>query len=81
MVEVTIWAGLRPLVDNHQKLTVEAKTIRELFRKLEALYPGLREPIKNQIAVSIDGVIYRDDWSQPLPEGSEVFLMQRLEGG
>ena len=81
MVEVTLWAGLRPLVDNQEMLTVEAKTIRELFRKLEALYPGLREPIKNQIAVSIDGVIYRDDWSQPLPEGSEVFLMQRLEGG
>jgi molybdopterin converting factor small subunit len=81
MVEVTLWAGLRPLADDQEKLTVEATTIRELLRALEARYPALREPIRNQIAVVVDGVIYRDDWSTTLPEGAEVFLMRRLAGG
>ncbi len=81
MVEVTLWAGLVPLADNQKKITVEADTIRELLRKLEERYPGLREPIKNQVAVAVDGVIYRNNWSQQIPEGAEVFLMRRLAGG
>ena len=81
MVEVTLWGGLRPLADNQKTVTIEAGTIRELLRKLQEQYPGLRAPIKNQVAVAIDGVIYRDDWSQPIPEGAEVFLMRRLAGG
>ena len=81
MVEVTLWAGLVPLADNQKKITVEADTIRELLRKLEERYPGLREPIKNQVAVAVDGVIYRNNWSQKIPDGAEVFLMRRLAGG
>ncbi|MBR9651387.1 MoaD/ThiS family protein [Thalassovita aquimarina] len=81
MVHVTLWAGLVPLADNQKTLAVEASTIRELLRKLEELYPGLRDPIRNQVAVVVNGVIYRDDWSAELPEGAEVFLMRRLAGG
>ena len=81
MVEVTLWAGLVPLADNQKKINVEAETIRELLRKLEERYPGLREPIKNQVAVAVDGVIYRNNWSQKIPDGAEVFLMRRLAGG
>ena len=81
MVEVTLWGGLRPFADNQKTLQVEARTIRELLRKLAERYPGLSDPIKNNVAVAIDGVIYRDDWSQELPEGAEVFLMRRLAGG
>ncbi len=81
MVEVTLWGGLVPLADNQKKLTVEAGTIRELLRKLQERYPGLRDPIRNEVAVVVDGVIYRDDWSQDLPEDAEVYLMRRLAGG
>ena len=81
MVEVTLWGGLVPLADNQKKLTVEARTIRELLRKLQERYPGLRDPIRNEVAVVVDGVIYRDDWSQDLPEDAEVYLMRRLAGG
>ncbi len=81
MVDVTLWAGLRPLADNQKVVRVEARTIRELLRKLEERYPGLREPIRGQVAVAVDGVIYRNDWSQELPEGAEVMLMRRLAGG
>jgi molybdopterin converting factor small subunit len=81
MVEVTLWAGLRPLADGQSHVTVEAKTIRELLRKLSDRYPGLEEPLKNNVAVVIDGTVYRDDRSQDIPPGAEVFLMRRLAGG
>ena len=81
MVEVTLWGGLIPLADNQKKHTVEASTIRELLRKLEDRFPALSEPIKTQVAVAVNGVIYRNDWSQSLPKDAEVFLMRRLAGG
>jgi len=51
------------------------------LRKLQDLYPGLEKPIKTDVAVAINGTIYRDDWSQKIPVGAEVFLMRRLAGG
>ena len=44
-------------------------------------FPALGAPIKNEVAVVVNGVIYRNDWSQDLPEDAEVFLMRRLAGG
>ena len=81
MVEVTLWGSLASLADGNERMSVEATDIRELFRKLSERYPGLREPISGDVAVAIDGVIYRDNWSKQLPENGEVFLMRRLEGG
>lgn len=81
MVAVTLWGGLVPLADNRKEHLIEARTIRELLRKLQERYPALSDPIKSQVAVVVDGVIYRNDWSQELPEDAEVFLMRRLSGG
>lgn len=81
MVKVILWAGLVPLADNQKEITLEARTIRELLRKLAERYPALRDPIRDQVAVVIDGTIYRDDWSRELPQDAEVFLMRRLAGG
>jgi len=41
MVEVTLWGSLGAATGGKQKLEVEAKDIRELFRKLAEQYPGL----------------------------------------
>jgi molybdopterin synthase sulfur carrier subunit len=81
MVDVTLWADLQLLADNQKVVHVEARTIREMFRKLEELYPALADPIRGQVAVAVDGVIYRNNWSQKLPENAEVMLMRRLSGG
>ena len=81
MVTVALWSGLVPLADGQKTVEVEARNIRELFRKLSERYPALSEPIKTDVAVVIDGVVYRDDWSKTLPADSEVFLMRRLTGG
>ena len=81
MVDVKLWAGLQPLANNQKVVCVEARTIQEMLRKLEELYPGLADPIRGQVAVAVNGVIYRNNWSQKLPEGAEVILMRRLAGG
>ena len=81
MVDVKLWAGLQPLANNQKVVCVEARTIQEMLRKLEELYPGLAGPIRGQVAVAVNGVIYRNNWSQKLPEDAEVILMRRLAGG
>jgi sulfur-carrier protein len=81
MVEVTLWGSLGTAAGGKNKLDIDAKDIRELFRKLAEQYPALEPYIERGIAVSIDGVIYRDTWSKELPQGAEIFLLPRLVGG
>ena len=81
MTEVKVWGALRPAIGGAASIDLEAATIRELLRKLEERYPATEPFIKAGIAVSIDGVIYRDSWGQRLPPDAEVYLLPRIEGG
>ncbi|MEC9342337.1 MAG: MoaD/ThiS family protein [Pseudomonadota bacterium] len=81
MVEVRLWGSLGAAIGGREKLEIEARNIRELFARLEEMHPGLKPFIDSGIAVSIDGVIYRDTWSKTLPEDAEIFLLPRLVGG
>jgi molybdopterin synthase sulfur carrier subunit len=81
MVDVKVWGALSAVTDGKQSLEIEAKTIRELFQKLTDAYPGVEPYVKQGIAVSIDGVLYRDNWSKELPDDAEIFLLPRIAGG
>ena len=81
MHTVYLWGGLRPDADGAESVEIDAGSIRELMRKLEEQYPKLQPHIESGIAVSVDGTIYRDDWSQQLPSGAEIYLLPRIEGG
>ncbi|MFD9901944.1 MoaD/ThiS family protein [Mesorhizobium sp. NPDC059025] len=81
MVAVTLWGSLAAATGGRDKLDIEAKDIRELFRKLAEQFPAIEPFIDRGIAVAIDGTIYRDTWSKKLPQGSEIFLLPRLAGG
>ncbi len=81
MVEVHLWGALRPIVNGALSVSVDAKNIRELFRKLVEDYPGMEPHIKRGVAVSIDGKIYRDSWETVLPESAEIYLLPRIPGG
>jgi sulfur-carrier protein len=81
MVEVTLWGALGRAAGGRSKIEVEAKDIRELFRKLAEQFPSLEPWIDRGIAVSINGTIYRDTWSKELPPDAEIFLLPRLAGG
>lgn len=78
---VHLWGGLRPAVGGAQSVELSATSIRELMRVLAEQYPKLQPHIDAGIAVSIDGTIFRDDWSQPLPADAEIYLLPRIEGG
>ena len=62
-------------------MNIDARTIRELFRKLEEQYPGMSLHLARGIAVSINGRIYRDSWQTELPDGAEIYLLPRIQGG
>ncbi|PLP56253.1 molybdopterin synthase sulfur carrier subunit [Mesorhizobium loti] len=81
MVAVTLWGSLAAVAGGKNQVDIEAKDIRELFRKLAEQYPAFEPFIDRGIAVAIDGTIYRDTWSKKLPEGAEIFLLPRLAGG
>jgi sulfur-carrier protein len=80
-LDVHLWGALRPLVGGAPSVSVEASTIRELFRVLSDQYPGMEAHIGRGVAVSIDGKIYRDQWDTSLPQGAEVYLLPRIPGG
>ena len=81
MADIHLWGALRPAADGASVVSVNAKTIRELFRKLEEDYPGMAPHIARGIAVSINGKIFRDSWSEKLPPGAEIYLLPRIQGG
>jgi len=81
MVKVVVWGSLKPHTGGRSNVEVEAKNIRELFQTLGENFPGLKPQLQRGIAVAIDGVVYRDDWQQPIKSDSEVILLPRLQGG
>ena len=81
MADIHLWGALRPAADGASVIQVDAKTIRELFRKLEENYPGMTPHLARGIAVSINGRIYRDSWQTELPDGAEIYLLPRIQGG
>ena len=62
-------------------MPIEAETIRELLRKLAERYPKTQAHIDDGVAVSINGQIYRDGWSTPIPNDAEVIILPRVPGG
>ena len=78
---IHLWGALRPFADGALSISVEASTIRELFRKLVELHPGMEPHIKRGVAVSIGGKIYRDQWDTPLQKDAEIYLLPRVPGG
>jgi molybdopterin converting factor small subunit len=81
MPEIHLWGALRPATGGAATVDVEAADIRDLFRKLQERYPALEPHIKQGIAVSINGQIFRDSWDRKLPENAEIYLLPRIQGG
>ena len=80
-MQVSLNGALRSGAGGAASIEIEAATIRELLTKLVERYPEMSDHLDRGIAVAIDGVVYRDDWTQVIPPGAEVFLMPRIEGG
>ena len=73
MVRVVFPQHLLSVTGGERQVDVEAGNFRELLEALEARFP--------KSAAAVDGQIYQDAFLEPLEPGSEVFFMQRIEGG
>lgn len=80
MAKVVIPDHLLAHTGGVRELELRAVDFRELLSALEAQFPGSQE-IFSGCAVAIDGQIYQDAFIEPLNPDSEVFFMQRIEGG
>jgi molybdopterin converting factor small subunit len=60
---------------------VQVASIEELMQALLLRYPDLQTHIDRGVAVSINGQIFRDDWTVAIPADAEVYLIPRIEGG
>jgi len=80
-LDVKLWGSIKPLADGRDSVDIDAKTIGELLKKLVEAYPGLEPIAAEGIAVSIDGVLYQNSHSQPIPDDSEIYLLPQLKGG
>jgi|TARA_B100000767_G_scaffold156226_1_gene146892 molybdopterin converting factor small subunit len=80
-MRVSLSSSFRVGKDAEATLEVQAETIAQLMVSLAEKFPNLREVLSSDVAVSIDGQIYRDDWTQTIPSGAEVYIIPRIEGG
>jgi molybdopterin converting factor small subunit len=80
MARVVLTKGLTQFTGGAGELELEVRTVRELLRTLGERYPAL-EPHLSSVAVAIDGQIYQDAWLEPIPPGSEVYLIPQIAGG
>jgi len=60
---------------------VSGATIGDILTSLVQKHPAIQEHLDDGVAVAVNGEIYRDRRDQVIPEGSEVFLLPRIEGG
>ena len=80
-MKVSLTGALRTAADGVAEIDVEATTIRELLTRVLKRYPDMDGLVDDGIAVSINGEIFRDNWSEQIPAGAEIFLLPRIPGG
>jgi molybdopterin converting factor small subunit len=65
-----------------REFDIEATTMREVIKTLDAMYPGLGEHLEEETTVAIDGEIHdQPTYFQKLRQGSEIFFIPKIEGG
>ncbi len=81
MVDVVLWASLKPFADGNDTVSVEANTVGEVLKELEGAYPALKPHLDSGVSVAVDGRIISHALWEPVRPDSEVVLLQRLKGG
>ena len=81
MVEVNFWSGLRSLTGGCKSIDVDARNVGDVLRGVAKQFPELEEFLEENVSVVVDGRVIADSLVEPVPEGAEVWLMQRLKGG
>lgn len=72
---------LRSRAGGQATISLPGERIRDLLTALYARYPDLEAPIKQGMAVAIDGTIVNQPLNERLAEQSVIHLLPRIEGG
>lgn len=80
MARVVFPDHLQRYTNGTHELEVDCNSFRQLVRVLEDKWPGI-ESVLTTTSVAIDGQIFQDAWFEKITPTSEVFFMQRIEGG
>src|ERR1700731_2744163 len=65
-----------------REFDIEAKSLRDVMKALDELYPGLGEHLEEETTVAIHGGIHHHPgYFQKTGPGCEVFFIRKLEGG
>ena len=81
MLKVCLSGPLKAAADGATSVAINAATIRELLRELVKHYPDMQSQLDDGIAISVNGQIFRDSWSENIPKDAEIFLLPRIQGG
>ena len=89
MAEVWIPPKLQELTAGNQQVQVEGSTVRRVINNLEALHPGIKEYLVDQVeddlipglAVVIDGEVSQLGMLDKVGESSEVHFLPAIGGG
>ena len=89
MAEIWIPPKLQELTAGNQQVRVEGSTVRRLINNLEALHPGIKEYLVDQVeddlipglAVVIDGEVSQLGMLDKVGESSEVHFLPAIGGG
>jgi sulfur-carrier protein len=81
--QVPLTSGFsRRYTGGRREFEIEARTLRDVIKALDKMYPGLGEHLEEETTVAIDGAIHdAPGYFQKLRQGSEVFFIPKLEGG
>lgn len=64
-----------------KEFEIEAKTLYDVIKALDARYPGLGEHLEEETSVAIDGEIHEVGYFQQVRPGCEIFFIPKIEGG
>jgi len=81
MANVVLWGGLKSLAGGTTELQSNCETVLELLDELGDKFPGLKHRIDRGVSVSIDGMVFRNQWFAKIDTNSEVYILPRLSGG
>ena len=81
MARIVLTGNLKLYTGGVTELELESGSIRSLLKDLRRQFPDIPEDIEDELAVSIDGTLYQDDWFAKINSDSEVHLLPRIAGG
>ena len=80
--EVTVELyGTLAAIAGENRVTVEARTLRDVYAALAERYPAMAEHLEGNVSVSIDGRIFTEALFEPVKAENEVVLLPRISGG